>query len=198
MCTETPKAAASGSRRLTSRQPSVGACSTRPNAGSTMPGTTTPTPSTSADFAGVCEHLLDASRQFLRQHLDVFAGLKTADDAQLFAHQIRNQDVGARGANVDADDATLARVDVQESGTAPASDGFADSAFEDQRLAEQLADEQACDAAADVHQAGQVGAGDRLMGANEIQSNLPVDFAAGPTPGDREIVWIDLAHRICT
>ncbi len=43
--TRSPVAAASGSRRSTSRQPSVGACSTRIVECSTMPGTTTPMPS---------------------------------------------------------------------------------------------------------------------------------------------------------
>ena len=42
--TGSPVAAESASRRCTSRQPSVGACSTRIVACSTMPGTTTPIP----------------------------------------------------------------------------------------------------------------------------------------------------------
>src|SRR5687767_7678004 len=96
---------------------------------------------TRAELAEVSEHLLDAARELFRQHVDLFAGLKTVDDAQLLAHQIGEQDVSARSTNVDADDASLTRVNVQERGPASASYGFADSAFEDQRFAEKFAHE---------------------------------------------------------
>ena len=33
------------------------------------------------------------------------------------------------------------------------------------------------------------------MGADEIQGNLSIDFAAGTAPSDLEIVWVNLAHR---
>ena len=83
-------------------------------------------------------------------------------------------------------------------GRRPRPTDFTDSAFEDQRLAEQFADEQAGDAAAHVHEPGQVRARNRLMSANQVESDLPVDFAAGTAPGDLEIVWIDLTHRYCS
>jgi hypothetical protein len=62
--------------------------------------------------------------------------LKTADHAELAAHQVGDEDVGARDANIDAHDATLSRVDVKKSRTASASDSFADGAFKDERFAE--------------------------------------------------------------
>jgi len=37
------------------------------------------------------------------------------------------------------------------------------------------------------------------MSANQVQGNLAIDFAAGATAGDREIVWVDLSHFVkCT
>src|SRR5205085_4439166 len=151
-----------------------------------------------ADPFVVDENLLDAAREFLRQHADVFVGLKAADDAELFPHQVSDEDVSARGANVDADDAALAGVDVEKSRAAATADGFTEGAFEDERLVEQLADEETGNTAAHVHQAGEIGAGDWLMSANQVERNLPVDFAAGTAPRHFEIVGIDLSHRNCS
>jgi hypothetical protein len=33
------------------------------------------------------------------------------------------------------------------------------------------------------------------MGADQIQRNLPVNFAAGTAPRDFEIMWVDLTHN---
>ena len=95
--------------------------------------------------------------------------------------------------------AALARVDVKERRAAAAPDRFAESALEDQRLAEQFAYQQTGNAAPDVHQPRKVSARDGLVCANEVKSDLPVDLAAGAAPGDRKIVWVDLAHsRYCS
>jgi len=34
------------------------------------------------------------------------------------------------------------------------------------------------------------------MSANQVEGNLPVDFAAGAAPSDLEIVWVDLSHKL--
>src|SRR5262249_4310308 len=147
------------------------------------------------DLFVVGERLLDSPDQFLCQRVDVFVGLETTDDAELFAHQIGDEDVSARGANIDADHAALARVDVEKSWSAATADGFTERAFEDQRLAEQFAHEEAGDAAADVHESGEVRARDWLMSTNEVQRDLTINLARGAAPGDFEIVWIDLTHK---
>jgi len=33
------------------------------------------------------------------------------------------------------------------------------------------------------------------VSADQVECNLPVNFAAGTAPCDREIVWIDLSHK---
>ena len=86
---------------------------------------------TSPNLFVVAEYLLDATRKLLDQNTLVAVSLKTADNAELPAHQIGDEDVSARSANIDADDATLARVDVKKLWTAAASDLFTDRAFED-------------------------------------------------------------------
>src|SRR5262245_40381147 len=96
---------------------------------------------TGADPFVLAQYLLDTTRKFLNQHVDLAIGLKTTDYAELAAHQVGDEDVSSRSANVDADDATLARVDVEKSRTAAAPHRFTERAFEDQRLAEQFADQ---------------------------------------------------------
>jgi hypothetical protein len=142
----------------------------------------------------VSEYLLDATRELLNQHVDVAIGLKAADWTKLPAHQIRDEDISAGSANINADYAALAGVDVEKSRFSPATQGFTNRAFEDEVLAEELAHQQTGDAAAHVHQPGKVSTRDGLVCANEVQGDLPVDFAAGPTPSYLEIVWIDLPH----
>ena len=74
ICTGSPVAAASGSRRSTLRQPSVGACSTRIVECSTMPGTTTPMPSQASSFRMLGEQRLDARRERGDQLLGIADG----------------------------------------------------------------------------------------------------------------------------
>jgi hypothetical protein len=148
----------------------------------------------SADLFVIGEHLLDTACEFLDEYVGVAIGLKTADNAELPAHQVGAKDVAARRADVDADNAALARVDVEKSRATPTADRLAHGPFEDERLAEEFVHQEADDTASDVHQSRQVSTGDRLVGADEIQGDLPVDFAAGPASSDCEIVWIDLSH----
>src|SRR5689334_1697687 len=68
------------------------------------------------------QYLLDATGELLNEHVNVAVGLKTADDAELPAHQIGDKYVGARRTNIDTDNAALARVDVKERRAATASD----------------------------------------------------------------------------
>ena len=88
-----------------------------------------------AELFMVGKYLLDATREFLDQHINVAIRLKTADNSELPAHQIGDEDVSPRRANIDTDNTTLARVDVKKGRPAAATDGFTESAFEDQRLA---------------------------------------------------------------
>jgi hypothetical protein len=157
-----------------------------------MPGTTTNTGARTNLL--VRQRLLDAPRQFLRQQGHVFVGLKTTDDAELFAHQIGHEDVSARRADVDADNAALPRVDVKKSRTTSAADCFANGALQNQRLGQQFADQQTRDSAPDVHQSREVGAGDWLVLANQVESDLAVDLAGGTATCDFEIVWVNLTH----
>src|ERR1044071_2042459 len=85
----------------------------------------------SADLFVVAEYLLNATRQLLDENTLVAISLETADDAELPTHQIGDKDVRARSANIDADDATLSRVDVKKRWAAAAPHGFTDRSFED-------------------------------------------------------------------
>ena len=58
---------------------------------------------TSADLLVIGEHLLNATRELLDQNVNIAIGLKTADHAELATHQIGDEDVCARRANIDAD-----------------------------------------------------------------------------------------------
>ena len=60
------------------------------------------------------------------------------------------------------------RIDVEERGLA-AAHGIAGRALDDGAVFEQVVDDQADGAAADAHGAGQVGARERLAGADEVQ-----------------------------
>src|ERR1044071_2525452 len=150
---------------------------------------------TSTDFLVIDKDLLDASRELLNQHIDFAIRLKTADDAELPAHQIGDDDVSSRRTNIDTHNATLPGVDEEKRWSPSTTDRFADSAFEDQRLAQEFADQETGDAASHIHESREVSARHRLVSANEIQCNLSIDFAARTATCDLEIVWVDLAHR---
>src|SRR5687768_16185721 len=58
-------------------------------------------PLAGANLFVVDKHLFGPASQLLRQHVDVLVSLETTDDAKLFAHQIGNEDISARRANID-------------------------------------------------------------------------------------------------
>ncbi len=146
------------------------------------------------DLLVVGENLPDATREFRYQNGHVFVCLKTADYAELVSEQIGDHDVGARCANIYTNNASLSRVDIQKRWPTTTADGFTNGAFKDQRFVEEFADEKTRNAAPNVHQARQVSAGNRLMGANKIESDLAVDLAARSATGHCEIVRINLSH----
>jgi hypothetical protein len=110
------------------------------------------------------------------------------------AHQIGDDYVSSRRTNIDTHDATLARVDKEERGPPASSNRFAHRAFKDQRLTEEFANKQTRDAAPNVHEPREVSTRNGLVGTDEIQDNLPVNFTARPATRDLEIVWVNLTH----
>src|SRR6185437_4042205 len=114
--------------------------------------------------------------------------LETTDDAELSTHQIGDENVSSRRTNIDTNNATLARVDKERRWPPATSYRFADSAFEDQRLTEQFANQQACDSAPDVHEPCKVSTRNGLMGTDKIECDLTVDFAAGTSTSNLKIV----------
>src|SRR4051812_21936648 len=97
-------------------------------------------PSASARLLIVGEQLLNATGQLRNQDLDVLVCLKTTYDTELMPHQIGEHDVGTRSANIDTDNTTLPRIDVQECWTATATNRLTDGPFENQRLIKQFTD----------------------------------------------------------
>ena len=190
-----PVAAARRPRRSTLRQPSVGACSTRPVPESTMPGTTTPMPShlpASAASASSSWRMRAASAATKRRGSRA-VGMR--DDVRSRpAHRIGQHQERAAGADVDGDARSLAGVDVEQRRLASAR-GLAGGPFDDVALVEQLLDEEADGAAAHLHAAGQVGARDRLMAADQRERDLPVDLARGAAGRDVEAVGVNASHR---
>ena len=77
------------------------------------------------------------------------------------------------------------------------SNGFAKCTLKNETLIEQFANEQARYATTNVHQSRQVSARDWLVGTNEVERDLAIDFATGTAPGHFEVVWIDLSHLNC-
>jgi hypothetical protein len=84
---------------------------------------------------------LDARAQLGHQPLGVALGGETLDVYELLAQQVCDDDEGARVAYVNADDALLARVDVEEGRLAPAL-ALARPALDDQPVGQKLVDEQ--------------------------------------------------------
>src|SRR4030095_1137467 len=108
--------------------------------------------------------------------------------------QIGDHDEGSRCANIYTNNTSLSRVDVEKRWSTAPANSLTNGTFKDQRFVEEFADQQARYAAPNIHQARQVSAGNRLMGANKIESDLAVDLAAGSPSGYREVVRIYLSH----
>ena len=97
------------------------------------------------------------------------------------------------GADVGGDDRAAARIDVEER-RLPAAHRLAGGAFEDELLLQQVVDDEGHGAAADAHGPREVGARNRLMGPDEIEDDLAVDFAAGAASRDVEAGGVDSPH----
>jgi hypothetical protein len=66
--------------------------------------------------------------------------------------------------------------------------------FDDVVVVDELLDEKSDGAAAHLHAAREVGAGNRLMAANEGQGDLAVDVPRGSASGDVEAIGVYAAH----
>ena len=157
-----------------------------------MPGIATPTPSQAAmpPWSSSSARILMPRRG---QRLRVANRGKSADAAQRLAQQVRRHQIGLAGANVDGDDGSASRIDVEE-GRFAAAKRLAGRAFDDETALEQIADEEADAAASDAHGASEVGAGNRLVRAHEIQDDLAIDLARRALGGDLKANRIDLSH----
>ena len=82
----------------------------------------------------------------------------------------------------------LPGIDVEHRRLAAACN-FTGGALDDVAAGEELLDQQTDGAAAHVHAAGEVGAGDRLVAADEGERDLTVDVPRGAPGGDVEACW---------
>ena len=130
-----------------------------------------------------------------RERLGIAQGRKSHDAAERLAEQISGHQIGLTRTHIDGDDRAAPRIDVEKRGLA-AADGLARGPFDDEATLEQIADEETDAAAAHSHGAGEVGARDRLVGADEIQHDLAVDLARGALGGDLKANRVDLSHLV--
>ena len=72
--------------------------------------------------------------------------------------------------------------------------GFADCPFVDQAFSDELVHQQTNPAARQLHSSRQVCTRNRLMLADEIQQNAPIDLPGGPTCGNAKILRVDFAQ----
>jgi len=147
-----------------------------------------------SDLFVIRQDLSNASRKLGNQNVDISVCLKTANYTELVSEQIRDHDEGSRCANIDTYDTSLPGIDVKKRRSTATAHSFTNGTFKDQRFVEEFADQKARDAAPHIHQSRQVSAGNRLMRANKIESDLAIDLAAGSTPRYCEIVRINLSH----
>ena len=166
---------------------------TRPVSASTMPGTTTPTPSHRPRSSCPARMRLDAFREAGDEPLVVAFGRIAGDAGELPAEQVGHHHERARRPDVDGDDASLARIDVEKRRLAAAL-RFARGALEHGAVRDQLIDQQADGAAADPHQPREVGARDRLVDADEIQGDPAVDLARGAAGGEPQVSRMHGSH----
>ncbi len=99
----------------------------------------------------------------------------------------------AAESDVDGDDEAVVRADVKHHGL-PAAGGVDGRPLVDRPVLEQLADQRRDHASADAHAPREVGPGDRLVLADEIQHDLPVDVARRRPGCADEAACVDLSH----
>jgi hypothetical protein len=83
--------------------------------------------------------------------------------------------------------------DVEERRAAPPH-GLAGGAFGQEVSLEQVVDDEGDGGAADAHGAREIGTGDGLVGANQVQDDAAVDLAAGAARRDLEPGRVDASH----
>src|SRR5689334_24002072 len=105
--------------------------------------------------------------------------------------EIGDREGGAGGADVDADDADALLVQVQEARPAPAR-GAADGAFGDPALANQLLGDRGDGAGLQPGMARQIGPGDRLVPAYQVEHDPAVDVAGRFARGYLKVGQVDL------
>ena len=138
---------------------------------------------TPAQVAMLRENRLDALRPGRDELARIPFGRKAGDARQLTPDQVGDHDEGPGRPDVDGDDAALPRVDIEKGRLAPAL-GLAGGALEHGAFPNQRAHQRAHGAAPDAHQPREVGAGDGLVGPDEVQRDPAVDRPSGAPGGN--------------
>ena len=125
--------------------------------------------------------------------LRIAIGRQRDDAADRLADEVGQHQQRLADADVDRDHGPAMRVDVEE-GRLAAAHGIAGRALDEGAALEQLVDDEADLAAADAHRAGEVGAGEGLPGAHQIEDDGAVDLARGAPRGDSKAGRVDLSH----
>ncbi len=143
--------------------------------------------------AVILEQRARAGRNRGHQRLRIARRRKAGDAAHGLAEQIGQHHERLRCADIDGDDGPPPRIDV-EKGRFPSADRLAGRAFDDEAAREEIGDDEADAAAADAHRAREVGARDRLPGADQVQHDPTVDLARRALRRDLESNGIDFPH----
>ena len=114
-------------------------------------------------------------------------------EGELLAAKVRKHEVSAAESHIDCDDEPILSLQVQK-GRFAATARFSSGALIDQALVYKLTDQQAHGSACDAHAAGEVGARDGLMLANEIECNAAINVARCSAGGDPKVLSINFAH----
>jgi hypothetical protein len=139
----------------------------------------------------------DATSERLHQHPHIGDGCHPDDAAQRFAEQVSQHQVGLAGTNVYGDNRSPPRLDIEKRRFAPAN-RLTRGALEHQLLREELVDNDAYGTATDAHGAGEVGPGNRLMRADEIQGDAAVDVPRRALRRYPKAAGVDSAHIVIT
>ena len=109
-----------------------------------------------------------------------------------FAVGVGQGDGGLRGTDVDADDDAVV-VEAQEGGPAAARQASGGS-FEDPVAFDQVFDDEGDGAALQAGNAGEVGAGDGLLRADEVEHDAAVDVADAFSGGEMDAGFVGDGH----
>ncbi len=134
-------------------------------------------------------------REYLHERIRIDRGGKARHTSDGLAEEIREHEVRLARANVHCDDNAAPGFDIQEGRLATAH-GLARGSFEDELLFEQFVDDDADGAAANTHGACEVGTGNRLMRAHEIQRDPAIDVAGCALRRHSELAGVDSPHFV--